>query len=137
MCRHSHLNTLVRVHGVVTRRTGVFPQLALLYYSCGQCGASIGPLTQSGDAAHEIKPLQCPECQGKGPFIMDQQQTVYRNYQKITLQVRATACNSKVPAGLRCHFYSCVARSRCCTRLPVFASLFVDQNRSIRRDCVR
>ncbi len=26
-CRHFHLNQLVRVDGVVTRRTGVYPQL--------------------------------------------------------------------------------------------------------------
>ena len=55
-CRHSHLNTLVRVHGVVTRRTGVFPQLAMLYYKCGSCGETLGPLLQSGDATHEVKP---------------------------------------------------------------------------------
>jgi DNA replicative helicase MCM subunit Mcm2 (Cdc46/Mcm family) len=45
-CRHSHLNTLVRVHGVVTRRTGVFPQLDNLYYTCGACTETIGPLKQ-------------------------------------------------------------------------------------------
>lgn len=33
--------------------------------------------------------MLCQVCQGKGPFVLDQQQTVYRNYQKITLQVRS------------------------------------------------
>lgn len=32
--RQSHLNTLIRVAGVVTRRTGVFPQLKV---NLGQC----------------------------------------------------------------------------------------------------
>ena len=50
------MNTLVRVHGVVTRRTGVFPQLAMLYYKCHSCGETLEPLMQSGDATHEVKP---------------------------------------------------------------------------------
>ena len=65
--------------------------MAYLWYTCGQCGASVGPLTQSGDDATEVKPGKCPTCEGTGPFTMDQQQTVYRNYQKITLQARLHA----------------------------------------------
>ena len=33
-----HLNCLIRVSGVVTRRTGVFPQLQLIKYDCVKCG---------------------------------------------------------------------------------------------------
>lgn len=87
MCRHAHLNTLVKVAGVVTRRTGVYPQMAILYYTCRACGATIGPLVQTGDAATDVKPASCPTCESKGPFVIDQQHTHYRNYQKITLQV--------------------------------------------------
>jgi hypothetical protein len=78
----------VRVHGVVTRRTSVFPQLATLWFTCKACNHQNGPLTQSGDSSIEVKPMLCQGCQGKGPFVLDQQQTEYRNYQKITLQVR-------------------------------------------------
>ncbi|OBZ68105.1 DNA replication licensing factor mcm2 [Grifola frondosa] len=60
--RRSNLNNLVRVSGVVTRRTGVFPQLK------------------------EVKISYCPNCEGKGPFSVNSEQTVYRNYQKMTLQ---------------------------------------------------
>ncbi len=28
----------------------------------------------------------CPQCQCKGPFLVNTEQTVYRNYQRITLQ---------------------------------------------------
>jgi DNA replication licensing factor MCM2 len=34
------------VSGVVTRRTGVLPQLRLVKYDCAKCDAVIGPFTQ-------------------------------------------------------------------------------------------
>jgi DNA replication licensing factor MCM2 len=74
----------VRVAGVVTRRSAVFPQLKYSKYNCTGCRSILGPYIQ--DAAAEVKPTFCPECQSKGPFIINAEQTVYRNYQKITLQ---------------------------------------------------
>jgi DNA replication licensing factor MCM2 len=44
--RQHHLNSLIRVAGVVTRRTGVFPQLKYAKYDCGKCGAVLGPFFQ-------------------------------------------------------------------------------------------
>eukprot|EP00741_Cyanophora_paradoxa_P011238 tig00020554_g10857.t1 len=82
--RHVHLNCLIRVMGVVTRRTGVFPQLKLVKYDCVKCGFVLGPISQNG--VHEVQPQNCPECQSKGPFSINQEQTVYRNFQKIVLQ---------------------------------------------------
>lgn len=82
--RRSHLNTLVRVSGVVTRRTGVFPQLKYVKFDCKKCGAVLGPFYQ--DATREVKISYCPNCEGKGPFTVNSEQTVYRNYQKMTLQ---------------------------------------------------
>ncbi|TFY52185.1 hypothetical protein EVJ58_g10154 [Rhodofomes roseus] len=82
--RRSHLNTLVRVTGVVTRRTGVFPQLKYVKFDCRKCGAVLGPFYQ--DATKEVKISYCPNCEGKGPFSVNSEQTVYRNYQKMTLQ---------------------------------------------------
>eukprot|EP00976_Prorocentrum_cordatum_P032777 667594-Prorocentrum_minimum.AAC.1 len=37
----------------------------------------------------------CPNCQSKGPFTVNVEQTLYRNYQKITLQESP----GTVPAG--------------------------------------
>ncbi|KAL0336565.1 UNVERIFIED_CONTAM: DNA replication licensing factor MCM2 [Sesamum radiatum] len=34
----------------------------------------------------EVKVGSCPECQSKGPFTVNIEQTIYRNYQKLTLQ---------------------------------------------------
>ena len=98
-CRHSHLNTLVKVTGVVTRRTGVYPQMSVLFFICRTCGNQIGPLMQSGEAEFEVKPQQCTHCEGRGPFDVDQHHTVYRNYQKITLQVRARAGSGRRRPG--------------------------------------
>ncbi|KAI0915775.1 MCM DNA helicase complex subunit [Taiwanofungus camphoratus] len=82
--RRSNLNNLVRVAGVVTRRTGVFPQLKYVKFDCRKCGAVLGPFYQ--DSTREVKISYCPNCEGKGPFSVNSEQTVYRNYQKMTLQ---------------------------------------------------
>ena len=70
--RHIHLNTLVRVTGVVTRRTGVFPQLKYVKYDCGKCGITFGPFYQ--DTSNEIKIGACPDCQSHGPFHVNAEQ---------------------------------------------------------------
>lgn len=91
--RQGHLNALIKVPGVVTRRTGVFPQLKVLRFDCGKCGAVVGPFTQND--ASEVRPTSCPECQAAGPFALNHELTVYRNYQKITIQESP----GSVPAG--------------------------------------
>ncbi|CAL8466756.1 g6292 [Coccomyxa elongata] len=83
--RQAHLNKLVCTAGVVTRRTNVFPQLQRIKFDCARCGYVLGPFFQNTGEA-EVKPNSCPQCQGKGPFNVNVQETIYRNYQKITLQ---------------------------------------------------
>lgn len=91
--RQSHLHQLVRTTGVVTRRTGVFPQLKEVCFTCEKCQFVMGPFQQTSN--EEVKPNACPNCQSKGPFALNVEGTVYRNYQKITLQESP----GKVPAG--------------------------------------
>ncbi|CCE64227.1 hypothetical protein TPHA_0H00160 [Tetrapisispora phaffii CBS 4417] len=91
--RESHLGSLVRVVGVVTRRTGVFPQLKYVKFNCLKCGIVLGPFFQ--DSTEEIKISFCTNCKSKGPFSMNGEKTVYRNYQRITLQESP----GTVPAG--------------------------------------
>uniref|UniRef100_A0A2S2R8N4 DNA replication licensing factor MCM2 n=1 Tax=Sipha flava TaxID=143950 RepID=A0A2S2R8N4_9HEMI len=79
-----HLNQLVRTRGVVTSTTGVLPQLSIIKYDCSKCGHVLGPFVQS--QSQEIKPGSCPECQSTGPFMVNMEQTLYRNYQRITIQ---------------------------------------------------
>ncbi|GAA5836759.1 hypothetical protein JCM9279_007653 [Rhodotorula babjevae] len=91
--RQSHLDALVRVSGVVTRRSGVFPQLKYVKFDCNKCGEVLGPFYQ--EAASEIRINFCSTCNSKGPFTVNSEQTVYRNYQKLTLQESP----GSVPAG--------------------------------------
>jgi DNA replication licensing factor MCM2 len=91
--RQNNLNCLVRVTGVVTRRSGVFPQLKYVKFDCGKCGATLGPFFQ--DTTKELKISYCPACESRGPFTVNSEQTVYRNYQKMTLQESP----GSVPAG--------------------------------------
>lgn len=91
--RRANLNNLVRISGVVTRRSGVFPQLKYVKFDCRKCGAVLGPFYQ--DASKEVKISYCGNCESKGPFPVNSEQTVYRNYQKMTLQESP----GSVPAG--------------------------------------
>ncbi|XP_010522980.1 PREDICTED: DNA replication licensing factor MCM2 [Tarenaya hassleriana] len=91
--RQIHLNTMIRIGGVVTRRSGVFPQLQQVKYDCNKCGAILGPFFQNSYS--EVKVGSCPECQSKGPFTVNVEQTIYRNYQKLTIQESP----GTVPAG--------------------------------------
>jgi DNA replication licensing factor MCM2 len=91
--RQTHLNALVRVSGVVTRRTGVFPQLKYIKFDCTKCGVTLGPFPQ--DSNSEVKISFCQNCQSRGPFTINSEKTIYRNYQKITLQESP----GTVPAG--------------------------------------
>merc|ERR1719446_1261838 len=80
----NHLNKLILVHGVVTKRSGVFNQVKRLYLLCAKCNFPSGPFDVAEDK--DLKPGSCIECQSKGPWRVDRQKTLYRNYQKITLQ---------------------------------------------------
>ncbi|KAJ8301739.1 hypothetical protein KUTeg_020726 [Tegillarca granosa] len=88
-----HLNQLIRTSGVVTSTTGVLPQLSVIKYDCNKCNFILGPFYQSQN--QEVKPGSCPECQSTGPFEINMEQTIYKNYQRITVQESP----GKVPAG--------------------------------------
>jgi DNA replication licensing factor MCM2 len=83
--RMIHMNSLIKIRGVVTKRTGVFPEYSKIFYRCS-CGDIKGPIYHSN--AHEGKSFlgQCVVCQSNGPFTVDEVNTVYRNYQKMTIQ---------------------------------------------------
>ncbi|CAI5755921.1 unnamed protein product [Candida verbasci] len=91
--REGNLKQLVRVSGVVTRRTGIFPQLKYVKFDCLKCGVVLGPFAQESNT--EVKISFCTNCQSKGPFKPNAEKTLYRNYQRITLQ----EAPGSVPAG--------------------------------------
>ncbi|KAI6686773.1 hypothetical protein NL676_032686 [Syzygium grande] len=77
MVRQIHLNTMIRIGGVVTRCSGVFPQLQQVKYDCNKCGTILGPFFQNSYS--EVKVGSCPECQSKGPFTVNiAQQTMWQ-----------------------------------------------------------
>lgn len=90
--RQSDVNSLVKVSGVVTRRTGVFPQLLAVAFDCNTCNTTLGPWPVVGNT--EVRPEVCPNCQGHS-FRSNNTKTVYGNYQKLTLQETP----GTVPAG--------------------------------------
>lgn len=82
--RKIHIDQLIRTSGVVTSTTGVLPQLRMVKYDCAKCKYVLGPFVQSQD--NEVKPSSCPECQSTGPFILNVSQTIFQDYQRITIQ---------------------------------------------------
>eukprot|EP00484_Ammonia_sp_Unknown_P001340 CAMPEP_0197020554 /NCGR_PEP_ID=MMETSP1384-20130603/1365_1 /TAXON_ID=29189 /ORGANISM="Ammonia sp." /LENGTH=872 /DNA_ID=CAMNT_0042448207 /DNA_START=76 /DNA_END=2694 /DNA_ORIENTATION=+ len=102
--RQLHLNSFVQVSGVVTRRTTIFPQLQLVRFDCLKCGYTTTPIAQNlngnTSAARKrgdnlVKPTACPDCNSNGPFRLNENKTLYRNYQKLVLQESP----GSVPAG--------------------------------------
>lgn len=81
---NTHVNKLILVHGVVTKRTGVLNQVKMLHLRCAKCNFPSGPFIVAEDK--DLRPGACVECQSRGPWAVDRQRTVYRNHQKITLQ---------------------------------------------------
>lgn len=73
--RQIHLNTMIRIGGVVTRRSGVYPQLQQVKYDCSKCGTVLGPFFQNSYS--EVKVGSCPECQSKGPFTINVEQVQF------------------------------------------------------------
>eukprot|EP00916_Digyalum_oweni_P003537 GHVL01006361.1.p1 GENE.GHVL01006361.1~~GHVL01006361.1.p1 ORF type:complete len:890 (+),score=173.34 GHVL01006361.1:21-2690(+) len=83
--RTAMIGKLVQVTGVVTRRTGVHPQLRRVVMACVKCSAQTDPIdTYNSD--EPIRPGKCATCQQPGPFILDKELTVFRNFQRVTIQ---------------------------------------------------
>ena len=86
--RRAHLDRFVKVHGVVTRRGAVYPQLQMAHYRCIQCKSTQGPFRVEGtgkDAVDAYKPEECPNCE-RGAFKLDSTLSQYRNLQRVNLQ---------------------------------------------------
>mmetsp|Transcript_21970 Transcript_21970/g.61098 ORF Transcript_21970/g.61098 Transcript_21970/m.61098 type:complete len:1043 (+) Transcript_21970:266-3394(+) len=88
--RRTHLDHLVKVHGVVTRRGEVYPKLQIAYYRCmnRDCHAVEGPIRVEGvgqGAESLMTPEECPLCEGSR-FKLDTNLSVYANSQRVNLQ---------------------------------------------------
>lgn len=92
--RHIHLNTLIKVSGVITRRSGVFPHLRMVKLNCEKCKAVLAPNASAANKPERSIAL-CPECGSRGPFSVNSEQTLFGNFQKCNLQESP----GSVPAG--------------------------------------
>lgn len=90
--RQLHLNALIKIKGVITKRTGIYPQMKKVFFFC-KCGERKGPIYLS--ANNETQLGNCYRCHSTGPFMLDYAETEYSNYQKITVQETP----GTVPAG--------------------------------------
>lgn len=94
--RGYHVNRLVNITGVVTRRSTLMPCLRVLFVDCMQCGFLCGPFEVSGaEDAKMPAPNHCSQCQSRGPFQVNREEAIYRNFQRITVQESP----GSVPAG--------------------------------------
>jgi len=78
------LSALIKIRGVVTKRTNVMPELTKIYYKC-VCGDIKGPVFHNNYSEAKQFIGQCVLCQANGPYTIDETHTIYRNYQKMTL----------------------------------------------------
>lgn len=94
-----HLNSFIKVSGVVTRRTGVLPQLKEVVFRCVSCETFTDPVLITANTKSRrsmpLAPMQCDRCQGKNTMRFDQERTIYGNFQRLTLQESP----GTVPAG--------------------------------------
>ena len=65
----------------------------MVRFNCVKCGTISNSVAQTGEK--EVKLPQCESCGSKGPFSINSELTVYRNFQRLTLQEPP----SSVPAG--------------------------------------
>eukprot|EP00514_Thraustochytrium_sp_LLF1b_P008920 CAMPEP_0184545368 /NCGR_PEP_ID=MMETSP0199_2-20130426/4253_1 /TAXON_ID=1112570 /ORGANISM="Thraustochytrium sp., Strain LLF1b" /LENGTH=999 /DNA_ID=CAMNT_0026939663 /DNA_START=157 /DNA_END=3156 /DNA_ORIENTATION=- len=86
--RTMHLRQLVRVSGIVTRRSQVLPQLKLVSFVCKTCGERVGTVEVTDEKEPQGPPCDaCEEDGGQQSYtVADHETAVYRNFQRILLQ---------------------------------------------------
>lgn len=82
--RTNHINTLIKVKGVITKRYPVYSTLSEVYYVC-RCGDRKGPFYVK-ESHVDIRSITCHNCQHRGPYTVDSETTLYDGYQKLILQ---------------------------------------------------
>jgi DNA replication licensing factor MCM2 len=77
--RMIHLNALIKIRGVVVKRTNVMPEMNKIFFKC-LCGDIKGPIIHN--SIHEARQYlgQCVICQRNGPYMIDDHETIYRNF---------------------------------------------------------
>jgi DNA-directed RNA polymerase subunit RPC12/RpoP len=87
--------------GEVSDTAPEYRMLQACKYTCTHCSYVLGPFTV-GEQEHKMKGVPCPSCQSKGPYVLNTEETVYNNYQKLTLQESPGSVTTLVPAARAC-----------------------------------
>ena len=78
---------MIKIRGVVTKRTGVFPELKESWYRCRGCSNLEGPFYNNTTEEGRVHLGSCMICSaGKDSYVLEEQNCIYRNYQKWTIQ---------------------------------------------------
>ncbi|GIX63288.1 DNA replication licensing factor MCM2, putative [Babesia caballi] len=83
--RSRELNTLVKISGIVVRRGMVLPKMRVLYLKCSVCDGGVDLPIFFSDQQKPVFPQKCGYCNA-GSFTIDRINTVYDDYQKVTIQ---------------------------------------------------
>ena len=82
--RQINMNSLIKIRGVVVKRTNVLPELQKMFFRC-VCGDIKGPIYHENQSEGKQYLGQCVLCQANGPYTLDDKYTVYRNFQRLTI----------------------------------------------------
>jgi DNA replication licensing factor MCM2 len=82
--RTFHINTLIKVKGVITKRYPVYQMLKKSFHICMRCGDRRGPIFHNEKT--EFNFGQCPNCHSPGPYQLEASSQVYGNHQKVIIQ---------------------------------------------------
>lgn len=91
--RSRELNTLVKISGIVVRRGLVLPKLRVLYLKCSLCDSGSDLPIYFSDQQKPQYPNKCAFC-GGGSFSIDRINTIYDDYQKVTIQEPPQSVNA-------------------------------------------
>lgn len=82
--RASDVNSLIGIRGVVSKQSQVEPVPEELAFECQRCG-KMNYIPQQTRKTQE--PHECEGCQRQGPFVIDHDQSTFRNHRLIRMQL--------------------------------------------------
>lgn len=85
--RHEHMDRFMSIHGVVVRRSAIYPKLQTAVYQCTRCNTHLPGVQQQLIGNTQLPHMRCPQpdCQSKS-LRLSQVQSIFHNFQKLTIQ---------------------------------------------------
>jgi replicative DNA helicase Mcm len=106
--RTSDTGKLVVVSGQVSRVSEVRPRTESAAFECQRCGV-LTHVPVYGDSLQA--PNECDGCERKGPFVLNDGQTEYRDHQLVELQPRADEDAMNLERSIPAHLYDDLVES--------------------------